>query len=226
MHHTTADPVERRRSARSRRAWTSICRMASRTPCCRAPWRRARSRRRRSTTAVRRMLRLKFIAGLFEQPYADAKQAAAITDNAEARALALEAARKSVVLLKNDGVLPLRVGSAEDARSHRPECSARRPRRLFERAHSRGHRARRHQGEAGRAGSGRERRRRAADRQRRLVRGRSRAGGPAAQPRAHPGSRAGRARRRRDRARDRRQQRHEPRSLGQTTISATARSSA
>jgi len=58
-------------------------------------------------TSVRRMLRLKFMAGMFEEPYADAKRAVAITDNAEARALALEAARKSVVLLKNDGVLPL-----------------------------------------------------------------------------------------------------------------------
>jgi beta-glucosidase len=59
-------------------------------------------------TAVRRMLRLKFVAGLFEQPYADLKHAQSITDNAEARALALEAAHRSVVLLKNDGVLPLR----------------------------------------------------------------------------------------------------------------------
>jgi beta-glucosidase len=59
-------------------------------------------------TAVRRMLRLKFMAGLFEESPADANRAVAITDNAEARALALEAARKSVVLLKNDGVLPLR----------------------------------------------------------------------------------------------------------------------
>jgi beta-glucosidase len=59
-------------------------------------------------TAVRHMLRLKFMGGLFEEPYADARRAVAITDNAEARALALEAARKSVVLLKNDGVLPLR----------------------------------------------------------------------------------------------------------------------
>jgi beta-glucosidase len=61
--------------------------------------------------AVRHMLRLKFLAGLFEAPYADAKYAEAITDNAEARALAEEAARKSVVLLKNDGVLPLKAGS-------------------------------------------------------------------------------------------------------------------
>lgn len=59
--------------------------------------------------AVRRMLRLKFLAGLFENPYADADYAEAITDNAEARALAEEAARKSIVLLENDGTLPLRV---------------------------------------------------------------------------------------------------------------------
>jgi beta-glucosidase len=59
--------------------------------------------------AVRRMLRLKFQAGLFEKPYADAKYAESIVGNDEARALAHEAARKSVVLLKNDGVLPLRM---------------------------------------------------------------------------------------------------------------------
>ena len=57
--------------------------------------------------AVRRMLTLKFEAGLFENPYADADHAEEITDNAEARALAEEAARKAVVLLKNDGMLPL-----------------------------------------------------------------------------------------------------------------------
>ena len=44
----------------------------------------------------------------------------AITDNAEARALALEAARKSVVLLKNDGVLPCaRTGSRRSQSSDR-----------------------------------------------------------------------------------------------------------
>jgi beta-glucosidase len=60
--------------------------------------------------AVRRMLRMKFLAGLFENPYADAAYAEKITDNAEARALAAEAARKSIVLLENDGTLPLSAG--------------------------------------------------------------------------------------------------------------------
>jgi beta-glucosidase len=62
-------------------------------------------------TAVRHVLRLKFLAGLFENPYADAKYAQAITNNEEARTLATEAARKVVVLLANDGTLPLKRGS-------------------------------------------------------------------------------------------------------------------
>jgi beta-glucosidase len=62
-------------------------------------------------TAVRRMLRMKFLSGVFENPYADARYADTITDNAEARAMATEAARRSVVLLKNDGTLPLHAES-------------------------------------------------------------------------------------------------------------------
>ena len=61
--------------------------------------------------AVRRILTLKFQAGLFEHPYADADAAEALTGNAEARALALEAAHRSVVLLKNDGLLPLSISA-------------------------------------------------------------------------------------------------------------------
>ena len=59
-------------------------------------------------TACARMLTFKFRAGLFENPYGDAPLAQRITGNAEARALALEAARKGLCLLTNkDSTLPL-----------------------------------------------------------------------------------------------------------------------
>lgn len=59
-------------------------------------------------TAVARVLRTKFRLGLFENPYVDPDRAAALVDSAPHRALALEAARRSIVLLKNDkNVLPL-----------------------------------------------------------------------------------------------------------------------
>lgn len=70
----------------------------------------------RIDAAVRRLLALKFRAGLFENPYADAEQAVAITNNAEARALALRAAQRSLILLKNDGTLPLRLPAAGAAK--------------------------------------------------------------------------------------------------------------
>jgi len=58
--------------------------------------------------ACARMLTFKFRAGLFEQPYGDWETTRRLTGNAEARALALEAARKSMCLLTNkDGALPL-----------------------------------------------------------------------------------------------------------------------
>src|SRR6185436_3635233 len=58
--------------------------------------------------AAARVLRLKFLAGLFEHPYADADEAERVTNDADAQALALEAARASIVLLRNaGGTLPL-----------------------------------------------------------------------------------------------------------------------
>ncbi|HWM27870.1 MAG TPA: glycoside hydrolase family 3 C-terminal domain-containing protein, partial [Woeseiaceae bacterium] len=61
--------------------------------------------------AVARILEFKFRAGLFEHPYGDAALTERITGNAEARELALEAARKSLCLLSNDGTLPLEPGA-------------------------------------------------------------------------------------------------------------------
>lgn len=60
--------------------------------------------------ACARMLTLKFRAGLFENPW-PRKDFAAITGNDEARALALRAAHRSIVLLSNDGILPLVPGA-------------------------------------------------------------------------------------------------------------------
>lgn len=55
--------------------------------------------------AVRRVLTLKFELGLFDNPYVNPTEAARWNGTAEHRALAEEAARESMVLLKNDNAL-------------------------------------------------------------------------------------------------------------------------
>ncbi len=58
--------------------------------------------------ALERGLRARFLAGLFEDPWADADAAEALTGNAEARELAERVAERAVVLLENRGnLLPL-----------------------------------------------------------------------------------------------------------------------
>ena len=63
-------------------------------------------------TSVARVLRLKFRLGIFENPYAEAATAKALAGRESTKTLALEAARESIVLLKNkDGLLPLAKGA-------------------------------------------------------------------------------------------------------------------
>ena len=58
--------------------------------------------------AVAKVLRVKFQLGLFENPFIDVERAVSLTNCAEHKALALEAAHKSIILLKNEGErLPL-----------------------------------------------------------------------------------------------------------------------
>lgn len=57
--------------------------------------------------SVLRGLELKFALGLFENPFVDVQRAPECFDTVEQRALARRCAQRSVVLLENDGVLPL-----------------------------------------------------------------------------------------------------------------------
>lgn len=61
----------------------------------------------RINQSVRKLLKLKFQLGLFEDPYVDPYKAQDIVGCAEFKALGYQAQLESVVLLKNDGTLPL-----------------------------------------------------------------------------------------------------------------------
>ena len=59
------------------------------------------------TAAATRIVKVKFQMGMFENPYCDVDYAVSFVGNEESKAVNLEAARKAMPLLKNDGILPL-----------------------------------------------------------------------------------------------------------------------
>ncbi len=62
--------------------------------------------------AVRDILRVKFMLGLFDNPYIDPILPSQVFHTEESQALALEAAHKSIILLKNEGnTLPLKANT-------------------------------------------------------------------------------------------------------------------
>ena len=62
--------------------------------------------------SVRRILRVRFALGIFENPYANPEEAATVVKSDAVQQKADEAQRKSIVLLKNERqILPLRAGS-------------------------------------------------------------------------------------------------------------------
>ncbi len=61
--------------------------------------------------AVRNILRVKVLLGLFENPYVDVEAAKAVQYAPEHLASAQKTVEESVILLKNDGVLPLKAGA-------------------------------------------------------------------------------------------------------------------
>jgi beta-glucosidase len=66
----------------------------------------------RIDASARRILRLKFELGLFEQPFVDPARAAAVLGDPAVRVEAEAAQRAGIVMLRNaDGILPLRAGA-------------------------------------------------------------------------------------------------------------------
>ena len=74
--------------------------------------------------AVARNLRAKFLLGLFENPYVAVERAVRVTNSSEHQALAAEAARRSITLLKNENnVLPLNMNALKSVAVIGPNAS-------------------------------------------------------------------------------------------------------
>ena len=85
--------------------------------------------------AVSRVLKMKYMLGLFDDPFVDPDRAEEVVHNSEHQELALEAARQSMVLLKNENnLLPLDKSSlksvavigpnADDVRNQLGDCAS------------------------------------------------------------------------------------------------------
>jgi beta-glucosidase len=106
-HHVAADTADAARQALTATVDVDLPDLASYAKLV-GEVKAGRVQQRSIDAAVRRLLRAKFALGLFENPYVDAAKADSISGAAAHRALALDAARQSIVLLKNDrGALPL-----------------------------------------------------------------------------------------------------------------------
>lgn len=107
-HHVAADTADAARQALAATVDVDLPEVASYSHLVEEV-RAGRVPERSIDAAVRRLLRAKFALGLFENPFVDAARADSISGAAAHRGLALEAARQSIVLLKNEGgALPLR----------------------------------------------------------------------------------------------------------------------
>ena len=65
------------------------------------------------SAAAHRIVKAKFELGVFENPYCDVEYAVSFVGNEEHTAVNLEAARKAMTLLKNDGALPLTANAGQ-----------------------------------------------------------------------------------------------------------------
>jgi len=108
FHFTAADPTEAGKQALAAGLDIEVPTAVCYTEGLIAAIRRGEFPEQIVDRSVRRNLRLKFLLGLFDDPYVSAAEVNRVFDMPEHRAVALEAARRSITLLKNEGnLLPL-----------------------------------------------------------------------------------------------------------------------